>query len=54
MAPTRNWCGNGGVGGAELARPRVEYRARRRPLVGLVGLWKHSCPVALVKAGKVA
>ena len=35
----------------------LEDRARRRPLVGLVGLSarKHSCPVAhVVKAGKVA
>src|SRR5262249_50129066 len=42
------WCGELGVGGAGLARPRVEHGTRRHPLAVLVDsrIRKHSCPVA--------
>jgi len=42
------WCDKLGVGGAQLARPRMEHRTSRHSLADLVGFTarKHSCPVA--------
>ena len=44
------WCDKLGVGGAQLARPRMEHRTSRHSLADLVGFTarKHSCPVAHV------
>src|SRR5262249_51821044 len=44
------WCVGLAVGGTELARSRMEHRARCHSRAGLVGFEtrKHSCPVAPV------